>query len=1161
MLERRLAEVCAGEGTLQLGPYRILGELGRGGMGIVYEGVHVETGESVAIKRAIEAHAQERAALRREIESMRRIRHPGIVHVIDEGATEGWRWVAMPRLRGQTLRQRFAALWSRPSLPSVAMTETDPIGDQLVDAPEVRVPVQESRSSRPLAPLLTLMGRLCAPLAFLHGEGLVHRDLKPENIFIQDDGRPVLLDLGIAAHFAGSGGREELGVDDALGTPQYVAPEQIRGELVDARADLYALGCILYECVTGRPPFSGTTRAVLHQHENEPPISPSLLVPGISQALDRLILRLLEKRPRDRIGYATDVAAALAMAGATWEPDEGPAPRTYLYRSEILGRGDAVEALKRSVERRRGGLSLVSGESGIGKTRVVKEVAQAATQRGVTVIAGTCVAPGAGEAGATTAVAGPLAPLRPLLVAAMDLAQSSRRVADLLTGADGQVLAADLPREQNQPPAPPAFPPDVARERVIQSLRRLFSTLDELTPTLLLIDDLQWADDLTLSFLHAIADGGEADSRALVVATYRSEEARPEIASLESKPGVTSIPLARLPGRIVAGMVEGMLGGNPPPRAAIDALTRHSNGNPFFVAAYLRAALDERILRRNEQGAFFLSAHGAVDALSALSLPSTLAELLARRLDRLSADERALVEWAAILGQELDEDLLLAGPLDDGFAIIRALDELRARQILEETLGSDLRFVHDKIREIAYARISDVARISLHLRAGEVLEERRADTASAARIAHHFSRAGLHERAGRYFILAAEHARDVYANDTAIRFFRAAIEALSYAGASPAELDRLDEGLGDLLALTGRQEEARGAFEAALARTPGASGIVRARLLRKVGKTWEMHHQHDDALALYARAEAALGTSRAPEAETEDDAAWWHEWLQIQHDRISVHYWLADVERLSALVDAIRPVVESRGTTLERARYLHALTQRNLQVERFAASSETVRYAHACKNAFLAASASPDDYWGLVGRASLAIVLVLHGDLRAAEGPMAEALYAAQRTGDLEAQVRCLTYLTVIHRRLHRRGPAEALAKKARSLAREREMLEYVGAAIANLAWVALVIGDIDEALGAAEEALSCWEAQPRHVFPFHWLARLPLLAARVQRAQIDEAIEEARALLHPRQQRLPLRLTTALGAAVDAATTGDDKRVRKTLGVAIRAAHHAGYL
>ena len=207
--------------------------------------------------------------------------------------------------------------------------------------------------------------------------GLVHRDLKPANIFVRDDGHPVLVDLGIAARFGGARGREELFADTkVMGSAFYMAPEQFGGEAFDARADLYSLGCILYETVTGRPPFFEpgiTPRGILFRILDSEPAPPSRLATWLDPALERLILRLLDRRPRDRVGYAEDVAAALAPFCGPAGDLALPGVQAYVYRPDFTGRtellGDLGAVLREAV-RGRGAAVFVRGESGVGKTRL-----------------------------------------------------------------------------------------------------------------------------------------------------------------------------------------------------------------------------------------------------------------------------------------------------------------------------------------------------------------------------------------------------------------------------------------------------------------------------------------------------------------------------------------------------------------------------------------------------------------------------------------------------------------------------------------------------------------------------------------------------------------------------------------------------------------------
>ncbi|MFP2913579.1 tetratricopeptide repeat protein, partial [Pyxidicoccus sp. 3LFB2] len=223
-------------------------------------------------------------------------------------------------------------------------------------------------------------------------------------------------------------------------------------------------------------------------------------------------------------------------------------------------------------------------------------------------------------------------------------------------------------------------------------------------------------------------------------------------------------------------------------------------------------------------------------------------------------------------------------------------------------------------------------------------------------------------------------------------------------------VDRVWEGLGEVLALTGRQAEARSAFMEALARIPQSERVRRANVLRKVGKALQTHHQNEEALRVYARAEAELGPAPGT-SETE----WWHEWVQLQGERITVHYWLAQLDAMKALVDGVRPVVQSHGTPLQRARFFNSLVQMQLRSERYQASSETVAHARAYAEAAMEAGGAPERAGA---RCVLATVLLFHGLLDEAREGMELSLREAERLGDVTLQTRCLTYLTVILRLL-----------------------------------------------------------------------------------------------------------------------------------------------
>lgn len=821
---------------MSFGPYEPVQELGRGGMGQVYRARHRETGLQVALKTVTVPHEGLLQGLRREIKGLARLRHPGIVRILDDGVHEGRPWYAMELLEGPTLRSWWA---------------------------------EQAGSSQ----ALTVAHGLCAPLAYLHGEGLVHRDLKPDNVLVRyttpnaRHPRPVLVDFGLAGRFAGAAGREELTLGGELsGTAAYMAPEQVEGQLVDARADLYALGCILYESFCGRPPFVGrSAMEVLVQHLEAEPLPPSKHIEGLPVGLDDVVLRLLEKEPRRRFGHADDVALALERLGAEAVPGlEAPRPRAYLYRPGFCGRKEVFESLLESISEMqdtgRGSMVLVAGESGVGKTRLLTELASAASRRRLLVLGGECV-PGGAESGPEepsgsgqdsdpglgldstelrsgersarapslrsdrspvfAAAAGPLWALRKPLQAIADRCRERGEVeSERLLGRRGKLLAqyepalSGLPGQERHA-EPVELPTNAARTRLFADLAETFEALAQDEPLLLVLDDLQWADELTMGFLEfwRAAQQRQRSVPVQVVCAFRTDyvgtQRAESVSRLIEAAGVVSIGLRRLDEVAVGAMARDMLALPATSELFSRHLARHSEGNPFFVAEYLRTALDEGLLWRDGLGRWQVAEAGEAAATEAtyatLPLPTSLRELVGRRLAGLPELARRLVQAAAVLGREFQPALVLGMTGLEEVDASKALSELLRRQILEEprlepgptappdlaldTRHTLLRFVHDKIREVAYGDIPPERRGELHRAAAETVESvYAADLAPhQAALARHWEGAGQLDKAGACSLAAAFHAKNRSSSSEAERLALACIRLSEGHGRRSAE--------------------------------------------------------------------------------------------------------------------------------------------------------------------------------------------------------------------------------------------------------------------------------------------------------------------------------------------------------------------------------------
>jgi serine/threonine protein kinase len=275
-----------------LGPrYRLGAELGRGGMATVYRAVDTKHGREVAVK-VLDQNIGSAIGLerfQREIAVSSALQHPNLVPLYDSGGEDGLLFYIMPLVAGESLRQRM-----------------------------------KRETQLPLADALSIVRDVAAGLTHAHAAGIVHRDIKPENILLSG-GKAMVADFGIARAVSSVGRADltELGL--AVGTPAYMSPEQADGmQQVDGRADVYALGCVLYEMLAGEPPFSGrTAQALLARHLNERPPSLQVVRPTVTDDLQEVLEKALAKVPADRFttavafSEALDAAQLAALSGAT----------------------------------------------------------------------------------------------------------------------------------------------------------------------------------------------------------------------------------------------------------------------------------------------------------------------------------------------------------------------------------------------------------------------------------------------------------------------------------------------------------------------------------------------------------------------------------------------------------------------------------------------------------------------------------------------------------------------------------------------------------------------------------------------------------------------------------------------------------------------------
>ena len=684
---------------------------------------------------------------------------------------------------------------------------------------------------------VTIGCHVLAALREAHDHGVLHQDVKPANLIVDETGpvrRVTLIDFGFArSRYLSTSIREQ-----PVGTIQYMAPEQagLLNQGVSERSDLYSVGIVLYESLAGRPPFQADTVGdLLRMHVTAKPQSLRSLGLPVSRALDAVVQRLLRKDPRDRYQSAEAVLADVSEIGEALDRGvSDPAivvgqrdQRRTLTEPAFIGRVKELTTLAARMDGAKGGeggLILLEAQSGGGKTWVLDELGQRCQRQAMWVLRGQGLDQSAQR------------PFQMLVGAVADLVMAARSqpalAADIQErlGIHREALCAALPEltellspESSQRLGPEAF----GETRTLQALTALMNSLGSPErPVLLLLDDGQWADELTLKLLahwHAHRESAaNAPLYVLLVVAFRSEEV-PAGHPLRTCHALQHLVLDPFGRDDVSDLVESMAG--VVPGEVIDVVSELSEGSPFMASAVLRGLV--------ESGALLAKPSGWVIepmALADLQSSRRAATFLARRLDLLPVDARALLSIGAVLGKEFDIDFAASLAQQAPVQAVAAMEEARRRHIIwSRAQCTRCIFVHDKLRETLLERLSSEQRRELHRLAAQRLAVEHSDR--IFELAYHFDAAGEFERALPYALRAAEQARAQHALEIAEQQYRIAVRGM--AGAKESIQHRIAEGLGDVLTLRGSYAEAEQQFNAARVYAKGK--VARAQIEGKLG--------------------------------------------------------------------------------------------------------------------------------------------------------------------------------------------------------------------------------------------------------------------------------------------------------------------------------------
>jgi tetratricopeptide (TPR) repeat protein len=758
-----------------VGPYHVISQLGAGGMGEVYRASDPRLSREVALKvirrvLSVGPDAQDDALdrLLREAVLASALNHPNIVTIYETGVVDSDRYIAMELIEGSTLRR-------------------------------------VAQQGLPVGRAIGIARQVSEALAVAHAAQIIHRDIKPDNVMVRPDGYAKLLDFGLARTqpetitIGSTSPGTEPGL--LLGTIGYMAPEQARGEIVTQEADVFALGVMLYELVTGKHPFMaasqiGTLNALMWEN----PEPPTFINPELPRAIDQLIIEMLQKDARLRPGasevmyrlnLAHDSTIAVALSAVTVSQPRRAATR------EVVGRDQELDALQHEFERAqrgKGRLVVISAEAGMGKTTLVdaflKQLEE--QQEPVRVGRGRC----------SERLAGTEAYL-PILEALDSLQKNEQlgNIARLIRALAPSWYAQIMPPSENDSSAErlAAETSSGSQERLKREIASLLEELGRLQPVVLCFDDVHWADLSTTDLLAYLARRIDS-TRLLMIATCRpSDLAQARHPFLPIKLDLHARGMCReiMPGSLDLGAVAKYIALQFPEHTFPSDFARlvheRSEGNPLFMADLLRD-LRRRQQVRQKDGRWMLA-----DDLMAVEreLPESIRSAVQRKIESLDDADRRLLGGASVQGVEFDTVVVATAlqlpeeevedrldRLQREHALVKFVDEHEGR---DRALTLRYRFAHQLYYTAFYESLRGTRRVALSRSIAERLVRRMGDEASegAAPLAVLFETARDNVRAAHFWNRAAQAAARLYAHDETARLAKRGMDLLGSAPDSP----------------------------------------------------------------------------------------------------------------------------------------------------------------------------------------------------------------------------------------------------------------------------------------------------------------------------------------------------------------------------------------
>jgi Nif-specific regulatory protein len=964
--------------------YVLVKLLGQGGMGEVYHATDRLYRKDVALKVLTRLDPHSASHFDNEFLTLTKLRHPSLAEVYEMGdAPCGER------------RLRFFTMELVPGKPILEV-------------------VRSSQDVRLEAFNETVHQTLQA-LAYIHSRKIVHGDLKPCNILVHErDGHcsVKLIDFGLSLPIRRVWERQGV-----TGTVEYMAPERLRGEFPDRSSDIYALGVVLYEILAGRPLFSGTVSEIVRKHLEVLPPPMRALSSQVPPRLERMVTRMLEKHPSARYQSCEEILSDLGeLFPANQTGLGGDGCDDHALNGRFVGRAEELDLLSNRMEQaeknRQGTLVFVTGETGVGKTRLLREFRHWAQFHRYTHFGYNCYEDNATE-------------YKPFLELLRQMVHHAQVHASDLITRYSPFIARWLPEFRSDLGySNSAEASSYEKIWMLDAFVDFAVELADRSPYVMAIDDFQWADHGSREVLGFLARSLSSGRLLTIITLNTDSNFHREILSVfEGQQDTMVLSLSAFDRARTEEFVSSMFGDEEVPATWIDQLMTAVRGNPLFIEECIKSLANRGLIRRRRQRwEFDELAHEPLGV-------SSLDEVIAQRLRGRPPDTMALLEVFAVANRPLSVELLAKCCDLSRERLQESLVELRNDKILtQEWIDDRLKYslYHGRVQRILYDRMETPGRRRTHVRLARSIEQLCREALdpeveiykNLEPLAYHYRLGGETEPAIRFGMAAAKKSMKVPAHRRAAELYE---QVLATVGESAdahrwcGERLEAHEALGRLLQQEGRYDASLQNYRAVYERSASANDVERmARALERMGQIAAFRSEPAEAekflypaLALFEQLQDRAGQSDVLNhlGNAHANAGRYDRGLEYFERAMEIRSTLNDPVRLAGSCNNIAVIHAGQGR-FEKALEYH---RRALELRRSADVKTDVSISHL----------------------NLGSLFINRGDYEESLMHYEEALRVKREIGDLPGEALALRGLGVVHTNLGRHDDAQGYFEQA----------------------------------------------------------------------------------------------------------------------------------